>query len=76
MQLSALFPLLKDPVFAQLGPQVNDTISDDDYLSIDPEGDIISQTGGTVSGGAVTFRIPLLRLLVLDKPLDYSVTFK
>ncbi len=97
-QLSSLFPLLKDPAFAGLGPQVNDTISDADYtemirftmgddgpallkksfitMTINPDGDIVSQTGGTVSGGAVTFRIPLLRLLVLDKPLDYSVTFK
>ncbi len=97
-QLSTLFPLLKDPVFAGLGPQVNDTTNDADYLemirftmgddgptllkksfitlTIDPEGDIVSQTGGTVSGSAVVFRIPLLRLLVLDKPLDYSVTFK
>ena len=97
-QLSSLFPLLKDPSFAGLGPQVNDTISENDYsemirftmgddgpallkksfitLTINPDGDIISQTGGTLSGGAVTFRIPLVSLLVLDKPLDYSVTFK
>ena len=45
-------------------------------MTIDPEGDIVSQTGGTISGGAVIFRIPVLRLMVLDKPLDYSVTFK
>jgi hypothetical protein len=97
-QLSSLFPMLKDPTLASLGPQVNDTITDDEYLemvrfslgddgpallkksfvtlTIDPEGEIVSQSGGTVSGGAVTFRIPLLRLLVLDKPLDFSVTFK
>jgi hypothetical protein len=97
-QLSRLFPLLNDPTVAGLGPQVNDTITDAEYLemikfslgddgpgllkksfitlTIDPEGDIISQTGGTISGGAVVFRIPLLRLLVLDKPLDYSVTFR
>ncbi|MGA2974157.1 MAG: hypothetical protein ABSF77_02480 [Spirochaetia bacterium] len=97
-QLSSLFPLLNDPVFAELGPQVNDTITDDEYLemirfsigddgpgllkksfitlTIDPEGEIVSQSGGTISGGAVAFRIPLLRLLVLDKPLDYLVTFK
>jgi hypothetical protein len=97
-QLAALFPLFKDPTFSSFMPQVNDTITDEDYLqmiqfsigddgpallkksfitlTIDPEGDILSQVGGTVSGGAVTFRIPLLRLLVLDKPLDYSVTFK
>jgi hypothetical protein len=97
-QLSALFPLLNDPTVSSLAPQVNDTITDQEYLemirfslgddgpglvkksfitlTIDPDGDIVSQTGGTLSGGAVVFRIPLLRLLVLDKPLDYSVTFK
>ncbi|MGA2477300.1 MAG: hypothetical protein ABSG63_00955 [Spirochaetia bacterium] len=97
-QLSALFPMLKDPAIAGLGPQVNDTITDAEYLdmikfslgddgpgllkksfitlTIDPEGEIISQSGGTVNGGTVVFRIPLIRLLVLDKPLDYSVSFK
>jgi hypothetical protein len=97
-QLAALFPMLKDPSIAGLGPQVNDTITDAEYLdmikfslgddgpgllkksfitlTVDPEGEIISQKGGTVSGGSVVFRIPLLRILVLDKPLDYSVTFK
>jgi hypothetical protein len=44
-------------------------------LTLDPEGEILSQTGGEVTGGAAVFRIPLLRLLILDKPLDYSVTF-
>jgi hypothetical protein len=44
-------------------------------LTLDPEGEILSQSGGDLTGGAVVFRIPLLRLLVLDKPLDYSVTF-
>jgi hypothetical protein len=44
-------------------------------LTLDPEGEILSQSGGEITGGAVVFRIPLLRLLVLDKPLDYSVTF-
>ncbi|HEY9595907.1 MAG TPA: hypothetical protein VHE79_15615, partial [Spirochaetia bacterium] len=97
-QLSALFPLLSDPTIAGLGPQVNDTTTDADYLemvrfsigddgpalvknsfitlTIAPEGKILSQTGGTIRGDAVVFRIPLLRLLVLDKPLDYSVTFQ
>jgi hypothetical protein len=97
-QLASLFPLLKDPSIAGLGPQVNDTITDAEYLdmigfslgdegpglvkksfvtlTIAPEGQIISQAGGTLSGNTVVFRIPLIRLLVLDKPLDYSVTFK
>jgi hypothetical protein len=97
-QLSGLFPALKDPVFAGLAPQVNDTVTDAEYLdmirfsmgddgpalvkksfitlTIDPEGEILSQSGGTIGGGAVVFKIPLIRLLVLDKPLDYSVMFK
>jgi hypothetical protein len=45
-------------------------------LTIDPEGDIVSQSGGAVKGGTVEFRIPLVRLLVLDTPLEYSVTYK
>jgi len=44
-------------------------------LTLAPEGQILSQTGGEITGGAVVFRIPLVRLLVLDTPLDYSVTF-
>jgi hypothetical protein len=97
-QLAGLFPLLKDPSIAGLGPQVNDTITDAEYLdmikfslgdegpglvkksfitlTIAPEGQIISQSGGTLSGNTVVFRIPLIRLLVLDKPVDCTVTFK
>lgn len=44
-------------------------------LTLDPEGEILSQSGGEITGGTVVFRIPLLRLLVLDKPVDLSVTF-
>jgi hypothetical protein len=97
-QTSTLFPGLSNPLFEGMGPQVNDTITEAEYLemikfslgdegptlvkksfieiSIRPEGEIVSQTGGTQTNGTVVFRIPLLRLLVLDKPLDYSVTFK
>ncbi len=45
-------------------------------LVVKPEGTIVSQTGGTVANGSVTFRIPLIRLLLLDKPLDYSLVWK
>jgi hypothetical protein len=45
-------------------------------VTIRPEGEIVSQAGGTAVNGGVLFRIPLLRLLVLDKPLDYAVTFR
>jgi len=97
-QLATVFPLLANPLFEGMGPQANDTISDDEYmemirfslgdegpgllkksfidLTIKPEGEILSQTGGTPTNGGVLFRIPLLRLLILDKPLDYSVTYR
>ncbi len=45
-------------------------------LTVRPEGEILSQVGGTVSAGVVTFRIPVLRMLVLDRPLVYSVTYR
>ncbi len=45
-------------------------------LTVQPPGEIISQSGGVVSGDAVVFRIPVLRILVLDRALDYSVTFR
>jgi hypothetical protein len=97
-ELAALFPPLKDPLVAELGPQGSGQTTDTDYLAmirfsigdaapgllkksfvtltIQPQGEIISQSCGTMSGGAVVFRIPLLRILVLDRPLDYSVTFR
>ena len=40
------------------------------------KGTLVSQQGGSVSGGMVTFRTPLLRVLLLDKPLDYSIVFR
>lgn len=40
------------------------------------KGKVISQKGGKISGNVVTFSIPLIKLLLLNKPLDYSVTFK
>jgi hypothetical protein len=97
-QVATLFPGVSNPLFEGMGPQVEDTITEAEYLemiqfslgeegpalvkksfidvAIRPEGEIVSQAGGTVSNGTVLFRIPLLRLLVLDKPLDYVVTFK
>ena len=45
-------------------------------ITVRPEGEILSQSGGTVGAGAVSYRVPLLRLLVLDSPLDFSVSFR
>jgi hypothetical protein len=45
-------------------------------ITIRPEGEIVSQTGGTISEGTVVFKIPLLRLLLLETPLDFSMSFR
>ncbi len=46
-------------------------------ITVKVKGRIISQTGGSKSGSsAVKFSIPLIKILVLKEPLDYSVSFK
>jgi hypothetical protein len=40
------------------------------------KGKIVSQTGGTLTQGGVTYKTPLIRVLLLDKPLDYTLVFK
>jgi len=44
-------------------------------LTVKVDGTLVSQTGGKVVGDAAVFNVPLLRMLMLEKPLDYSVTF-
>jgi hypothetical protein len=44
-------------------------------LTVRPDGELVSQTGGKIVGAAAVFNVPLLRMLMLEKPLDYSVTF-
>jgi hypothetical protein len=44
--------------------------------TVNVKGEIISQAGGTVKGNTVTYEIPLIRVLLLDEPLEYSLTFK
>lgn len=44
-------------------------------VDVQVNGKIISQTGGVVNGNTVRFHIPLVKLLLLQTPLDYSITF-
>ena len=44
-------------------------------LKVTVKGTILSQKGGKQQGNTVTFSIPLLRVLLLDKPLEYSIVF-
>ncbi len=43
---------------------------------VNVRGTLVSQSGGMITPGGVTFTVPLIRVLLLDKPLDYSLVFK
>jgi hypothetical protein len=43
--------------------------------TINIQGKLVSQTGGTATADGVVFRIPLIRVLLLDKPLDFSIAY-
>ena len=45
-------------------------------VEVNVKGKILSQTGGQMKGNGVLFRIPLIRVLLLDQPLDYSIVFR
>ena len=45
-------------------------------VDVSLEGSVVAQAGGELVDGGVRFSIPLIRILVLDEPLDYSVTFR
>jgi hypothetical protein len=44
-------------------------------LIVTVDGTIVSQSGGTMEKNRVVFDIPLIRLLLLDTPLTYSISF-
>jgi len=48
------------------------------YLELDVrvKGEVLAQEGGEIVPGGVRYRIPLLRVLLLDKPLNYSLVYK
>ncbi len=98
-QVAALTPVLQNPVFASLGPQENEGVSEQDYLDmmefamgeqapagirgsavelkVSVQGKVLSTAGGQrQKDGSVLFRVPLIRVLLLDQPLDYSIVFE
>jgi hypothetical protein len=96
--LTGLFPILKNPVFENLAPQVNEDITTSEYLSIiefamgkggpnavlsseidvkvKTGGTIVSQKGGIITGNTVVFQIPLIRVCLLNQPLDFEIVYK
>ncbi len=60
-----------------LGEQGPKAIEDSSVdVTVTVNGKLVSQKGGTAKGSVVTFRIPLLKLLMLNEPLDYEIVFK
>lgn len=45
-------------------------------LKVNVQGRLVSQSGGQPKDGGVLFRVPLIRVLLLDTPLDYSLVFE
>jgi hypothetical protein len=45
-------------------------------LTINVDGTIVSQEGGTIKGNKIIYSIPLIELLLLKEPLEYSFVFK
>ena len=45
-------------------------------LEIRVTGRIIAQLGGIREGNTVIFRLPLIRALLLDQPIDYAISFE
>lgn len=60
-------------VLGDSGPSALKTSSIDVAVSVD--GTILDQSGGVRQGNTVHFHIPLIRLLLLAQPIDYSITF-
>lgn len=44
--------------------------------TINIDGTLISQKGGKAKGNSVVFETPLVRVLLLDKPIEYVIRFK
>ncbi|MDC7220966.1 MAG: hypothetical protein PQJ59_13610 [Spirochaetales bacterium] len=45
-------------------------------FTVNLPGPVTAQKGGTLKGNSVTYRIPLIRMLMLDEELSYSVSYK
>jgi hypothetical protein len=45
-------------------------------VAVTVNGRLVSQKGGTVRNNTVTFRIPILKVLLLNEPLDYEIVFR
>jgi hypothetical protein len=45
-------------------------------IRVNVKGRILSQKGGRIDGKSVIYEIPLLRVLLLEEPLEYSLVFK
>jgi hypothetical protein len=45
-------------------------------LKVTVEGTIVGQTGGRIQGKSVIFKVPLIKVLLLNEPLEYTIVFR
>lgn len=45
-------------------------------LKVNVDGTIVGQTGGRIQGKSVIFKMPLIKVLLLNEPLEYSIVFR
>lgn len=50
----------------------------DSYIEVTVtiDGELVDQKGGTTDGNVVIYKIPIIQVLLLKDPLDYSITFR
>lgn len=64
--------MLKNVIGSRNIPAIQSAMYD---VTLTLPGTILSQTGGTQQGNTVSFKIPILKALVLEKPLEFSVAW-
>lgn len=65
--------MLKSLFGESVGPEVKKAAAE---IKFSPKGKLVSQKGGTISGNSVIFKIPALSVLMLEKPIELSLTWE
>ena len=95
--IKKMFPVLNGPLFENLEPQIDEKVTEEEYLdivefamekagreavlasSIDLRikagGRIVSYNGGVLKEGVIHYSIPLIDILLLNEPLEFSVKY-
>jgi hypothetical protein len=65
--------MLKSLFGEAVGPEVKKAAAE---IKFSPKTKIVAQKGGILSGNSVIFKIPILSVLMMEKPIELSVTWE